>query len=128
MARGQVPERCLLASRDVDAAEAAGITWLPEEPELPGWVGLYMNCNVNYIHEEETGDWLLQVMSVPGRGDKEKAFASAVVALWNALGPAGDLRKRLEDAFHPRDSEGEEFITVRVALLTVLLAKPWEKP
>lgn len=112
----------LAADRDVDAAEVAGIDWLPEEAGLPGRIEV---TNRGSIACCSTGDLLL----VAAEGDRQPralALSRAVVALWNAWGSDGDLRKKLEALAGSPWSSPTHTTMAWTRDLHALLAKPWE--
>jgi len=78
------------AEGDVEAAEAAGVSWDPEEPELPA--RLCVKGAASYeaaLGDASTSEYLSQ-----------RVFAQLVpvlVATYNAWGPQGEKREELRD-------------------------------
>ena len=102
------------ADQDVRACDAVGYDWLPEEPELPGKLRLGGEGTVARVIAAYDG---FGGHLFTAEGVLPAAVARAMVSLWNAWGPEGYARKRLEG----------EHVTINPELKNTLLVEPWKE-
>lgn len=84
-----------LAASDAEAAEAAGVQWDPEEPELPARLVLRESASEACIVEDEDERRLLIIAAAVKHDTLRRAVMRSMVDAYNAWGPQGEKRAKL---------------------------------
>lgn len=110
-----------MAEGDARAVDALpGWTWDSEEPELPGKVTAATAGEAIWACSLGGKRLFALDLTTAGLDDDERRLIAALVATFNAWGPEGELRKRLEHF-----AGAQRAFTVAETLREIL-AKPWE--